>query len=247
MSFFTLKLIALLSMLYDHIAYVYPPMLLLPQLVPDISAELFEGLFHASHYIGRIAAPIFLFSIANGYRHTRDRRKYALRLLIFALMAEYPYFLLFGNHGNILFTLLAGLLTLCLMDWGNKKRPGLGYALAAFVVVLAWHFALSEGNGRYILFILVFYLGDKWPIGKKALLWLFLYPASRWRLLYLWFTEGFRLSNFLLNGLGPLLGVGLTFFYNGKKGPDLPGEKYLWYILYPLHLLVLGLLKAGMA
>lgn len=247
MSFFTLKLIALLSMLYDHIAYLYPPVLLLPQLFPELSAELFEGLFHASHYIGRIAAPIFLFSIANGYRHTKDFKKYALRLLLFAFMAEYPYFLLFGNHGNILFTLLAGLLTLRLMDRGNEKRPGLGYALAALVVVLAWHFTLFEGNGRYILFILVFYLSDKWPTGEKALLWLFLYPASRWRLFYLWLTEGFRLSNFLLNGLGPLLGVGLTFFYNGKKGLDLPGGKYLWYILYPLHLLALGLLKTGMA
>lgn len=66
MSSFALKMIALLSMLYDHIARVYPPALLLPELFPNISAELFEALFHASNYIGRVAAPIFLWSVAQG-------------------------------------------------------------------------------------------------------------------------------------------------------------------------------------
>ncbi|MCI8473782.1 MAG: hypothetical protein HFF07_00410 [Oscillospiraceae bacterium] len=243
MSSFTLKLIALLSMLYDHVAYVYPPVLLLPELFPNISAELFEGLFHASHYIGRIAAPIFLWSVAQGYRHTKNWRRYALRLLVFACLAEWPYHLLFGNHGNIIFTQLTGLLTLRLIDWGNERRPRLGYLLAALAVILSWTLSPFEGGGRYILFILAFYLTEQWPTEKKALLWLFLYPASRWRLLYLHLTEGFRLSMFLLNGLGPLLGVGLTLLYNGKKGTDRRGLKYLWYAFYPAHLLILGLIQ----
>lgn len=243
MSAFTLKLIALLTMLWDHVSHVYPPVLLLPDLFPDIPAELFEALFHASNYIGRIAAPIFLWSIAQGYRHTRDWRKYALRLLVFACLAEWPYYLLFGNHGNIIFTQLVGLLTLRIMDWGNEKRPRLGYALAAIMVVLSWHFAPFEGGGRYILFILAFYLSDHWSTEKKALLWLFLYPSSRWRLLVLCVTEGMRFSNFSLNAFGPLLGVGLTLFYNGKKGPDCRGLKYLWYVFYPAHLLFLGMIQ----
>lgn len=243
MSAFALKLIALLSMLYDHIAWVYPPALLLPELFPDISPELFEALFHVSNYIGRIAAPIFLWSIAQGYRHTRDWRKYALRLFVFACLAEWPYYLLFENHGNIIFTQLIGLLTLRLMDWGNGKHPRLGYALAAIVVALSWHFSIFEGGGRYILFILAFHLTDRWSVGKKALLWLFLYPSSRWKLLVLCVTEGMRFSNFTLNAFGPLLGVGLTFLYNGKKGPDRRGLKYLWYIFYPAHLLILGVIQ----
>lgn len=243
MSSFVLKIIALLTMLWDHISYIYPPVLVLPDLFPGISAELFETLFHISNYIGRISAPIFLWSIAQGYRHTGNFKKYALRLLGFACLAEWPYHLLFGDHGNVLFTYLFGLLTLRLMDWGNEKRPRLGYALAALVVVLSWHFAPFEGGGRYILFILAFYLTDHWAVGGKALLWLFLYPSSRWKLLVLTLSEGLRLSNFVLNAFGPLLGVGLTFFYNGKKGPDIPAIKYLWYILYPAHLLVLGVIS----
>lgn len=243
MSSFALKMIALFSTLYDHISHVYPPALLLIEWFPNISVELFEALFHASHYIGRIAAPIFLWSIAQGYRHTRNWRKYALRLFIFACLSEWPYYLLFGDHGNIIFTQLIGLLTLRLMDWGNEKHPRLGYVLAAVVVALFLRFPLFEGNGRYILFILAFYLTAGQPKWKRALLWLFLYPASRWKLLYLYFTEGFRLSMFFLNGVGPLLGVGLTLFYNGKKGPSRRGLNYLWYFFYPAHLLVLALLS----
>lgn len=244
MSSFTLKIIALLTMLWDHISYVYPPALILPTLFPGISAELFEALFHASNYIGRVSAPIFLWAIAQGYRHTTDFKKYALRLLLFACLAEGPYYLLFKAHGNIIFTQLIGLLTLGAMDWGNKRRPGLGYALAALSVFLSWHFALFEGGGRYILFILAFYLTDHRFVGKKALLWLFLYPSSRWRLLALTLSEGLRFSNFVLNAFGPLLGVGLTFLYNGKKGPDIPFTKWLWYVFYPAHLLALGLIAS---
>ena len=230
MSFFALKTVALLSMLWDHVTYVWP--LDLP---------------FAADYIGRIAAPIFLFSIANGYRHTRNFKKYALRLLTFACLAEWPYYLLFGFHGNIMFTLLLGLLTLRLMDWGNEKRAGLGYALAAGVAIAAEHFALAEGKGRYILFILAFYLTDHWPVRKKALLWLFLMPLSRYRLIWMLFSEQFTWRWFhmlCINALGPLLGVALTFCYNGKKGLAFPGDKYLWYIFYPTHLLVLGLVNA---
>ena len=248
MSFFALKTIALLSMLWDHLTYVWPLSLTLELLFFPDAAETIPALLalqRATDYIGRIAAPIFLFSIANGYRHTRDFKKYALRLLVFACLAEWPYYLLFGFHGNIMFTLLLGLLTLRLMDWGNGKRAGLGYVLAAGVVIAAEHFALAEGKGRYILFILVFYLTEHWPTRKKALLWLFLMPLSRYGLIWEFFSEqlfDYRWFHMLcINAVGPLLGVAFTFFYNGKKGRSFPGDKYLWYIFYPAHLLLLGL------
>ncbi|MDE6897971.1 MAG: conjugal transfer protein TraX [Lawsonibacter sp.] len=248
MSFFTLKLVALLSMLWDHLAYVWPlaltvEVLFFPEVSETIPALLV--LQRAADYIGRIAAPVFLFSIANGYRHTRNFKKYALRLLIFACLAEYPYYLLFGFHGNIMFTLLLGLLTLRLVDWGNGKRDKLGYVLAAGVIAAAQYFSLTEGNGSYILFILVFYWTENWSIPKKALLWLFLMPLSRYKLIWMFFSEQlftYRWFHMLcLNALGPLLGVAFTFCYNGKKGAAFPGDKYLWYIFYPTHLLLLGL------
>ena len=248
MSFFALKLTALLSMLWDHLTFVWPlSMTLQLFLFPDAAetAPFLLVLQRCTDYIRRIAAPIFLFSIANGYRHTHNIKRYALRLLVFACLAEYPYYLLFGFHGNIMFTLLLGLLTLRLMDWGNRKRAGLGYLLGAGAVAAAEYSALFEGNGRYILFILVFYLTEHWSVRKKALLWLFLMPLTRYRLIWMLFSEQlftWRWFHMLcINAAGPLLGVALTFFYNGRKGRSFPGDKYLWYIFYPVHLLALGL------
>lgn len=253
MSFFALKTVALLSMLWDHLTYVWPLAMTAETLFFPDAAETVPALLvlqRATDYIGRIAAPIFLFSIANGYRHTRNFKKYALRLLVFACLAEYPYYLLFGFHGNIMFTLLLGLLTLRLMDWGNGKRTGLGYVLATGVVIAAEYLALTEGGGRYILFILVFYLAEHWPVRKKALLWLFLMPLSRYRLIWMIFSEQlftYRWFHMLcINALGPLLGVAFTFFYNGKKGRSFPGDKYLWYVFYPAHLLLLGLAQQAL-
>lgn len=253
MSFFALKTVALLSMLWDHVTYVWPLAMTLELLLFPNAAETIPALLvlqRITDYIGRIAAPIFLFSIANGYRHTRSFKRYALRLLVFACLAEYPYYLLFGFHGNIMFTLLLGLLTLGLMDWGNGKGAGLGYLLAAGVVISAQYLSLTEGNGAYILFILVFYMTEHWPVKKKALLWLLLMPLSRYRLIWMFFSEQLFTWRWLhmlcINAVGPLLGVACTFFYNGKKGPSFPGDKYLWYVFYPAHLLALGLLNAGL-
>lgn len=249
MSFFALKTIALLSMLWDHLTFVWPLSMTLETLLyPNCqeSVPWIEALASCTDYLGRIAAPVFLFSLANGFRHTRDWKKYALRLLVFACLAEGPYFLLFGFHGNILFTLLLGLLTLQMTEWGNRKKAGLGYLLAAGVAAAAELLALTEGNGRYLLFILVFYLTDSWSRPKKALLWLVLIPLSRYGLTWTILTEGLFTRRWLhlwsVNALGPLLGVALTFGYNGKKGLAFPGDKYLWYIFYPAHLLILGLI-----
>ena len=94
-----LKMIAMLSMTIDHMAYYY-----------GIENPY---LYELMRTIGRIAFPTFAFLLAEGFVHTKNRQKYMLSLFIFALLSEIPWFLLNhdGSH-NVLFTLLAGVLGL---------------------------------------------------------------------------------------------------------------------------------------
>lgn len=92
MSAFTLKLIALVTMIIDHVGAIFFPQ------------------FIWLRYIGRLSMPIYAFLLVQGYMHTRNFNRYALRMGIFALLSEVPYDLLFQGtwlefqRQNILFT-----------------------------------------------------------------------------------------------------------------------------------------------
>lgn len=103
-----LKVIAILSMLIDHLAYYY-----------GCSNPYVYELMRA---VGRIAFPTFAFLLAEGFAHTHNERKYMLSLFVFALISEVPWFLL--NHDtshNVLFTLLAGLMGMHVLSTCKSK------------------------------------------------------------------------------------------------------------------------------
>lgn len=116
----TLKLLAILSMFIDHAgATVIRTICNQPAILADASLRsLWNQIYSVSRSIGRIAFPIFCFLIVEGFLHTRNVRKYALRLFLFALISEIPFDLaLKGNwyypqKQNVYFTLLIGLLVL---------------------------------------------------------------------------------------------------------------------------------------
>ncbi len=105
-----LKLLASVFMLIDHIGYCfYGPMIL--------------------RIIGRLAFPIYVFQMTEGYRHTSNRLRYALRLAIFALVSQVPFGLMiegvpFQRDLNVLFTLLIGYLSIWLLET-FKHRGGI--------------------------------------------------------------------------------------------------------------------------
>jgi len=111
MDAFVLKITAIISMVFDHSGYL-----------------IFNGELSYFNYIGRLAFPIFAFQIAEGYIHTRNFKKYAMRLGIFALISQIPFFL-FAHYVvgegfvlNVLFTLFLGLAAIYAYDKCMKMR-----------------------------------------------------------------------------------------------------------------------------
>jgi hypothetical protein len=106
-----LKLIAMITMLIDHLGHM--------RMVGD-------AIYTISRTIGRIAFPIFAYQIAIGFEKTSNRKRYALRLFGFGLLAQIPYIWFNPElernllHFNILFLLLVGLGVLQLFEWGEQ-------------------------------------------------------------------------------------------------------------------------------
>lgn len=133
----TLKIIALLAMLYDHFTRIFPMNRLLtpaavavedryPEYGKRITGILLDWVPYILSFTGRLAAPVFMFCIANGFFHTSNVKKYMLRLFGFAIVSQVPYIMFFKAEAkvsgvelspfevnlNILFTLGLGLVAI---------------------------------------------------------------------------------------------------------------------------------------
>ncbi|MDY4969177.1 MAG: TraX family protein [Lachnospiraceae bacterium] len=216
MSGFALKLLALVLMIIDHCGLV-----------------LFAGtsLYLPCRILGRIAFPIYAFLITEGYVHTRNVKKYAGRLLVFALLSEIPFDYaffrtpLYMGYQNVFFTLVLGLGALVCMD-GILGRSNISKILLAALVVIA-ELAHVDYGAFGVLVIVLFYLFRDQKVKCMA-------SVAAALILH-----GF-LGGFYIEGFGAIALI-FILLYNGKKG-QYPFPSLLFYAAYPLHLLILGLL-----
>ena len=203
---------------------------------------------------GRVAFPIFAFMAVEGYFHTRSFKKYILRMLLFAVLSEIPFDLMYGGtwfypvHQNVLWTFLLGLLGVWLMEQVRKKGKTWMYLLVCVLVVPAGlvlgTLCMVDYYGVGVLTVFVFYFlhGRKWwcVLGQlAALYWLnvellggLMYPVQL-------FGMEFELCQ---QGLA-LLALIPIWLYNGKQGPHSRALQYACYAFYPLHMLVLALMR----
>ena len=133
----TLKAIAIITMLIDHIGYLFFPVDLYPNLI-------------ILRIIGRLSYPIFAYQIALGYTRTRDIKKYFKRLIIFSIISQIPYFYFSPGNLNIMPTLAFGLFTIYLYDKGYKPF--------AFLAIGIGDILLLQYGGYGIAMILLFYV-----------------------------------------------------------------------------------------
>ena len=139
---FGIKVIAIISMFIDHCGAVFLERKMIyyyrnvPNYESDPTFKLISNVDDVMRCIGRLAFPLFIFLLVQGFIHTRNRLKYAIRLALFALISEVPFDMAFKNtyftmsYQNVFFTLFFGFLFLCTADFIYKKHiaPWLGYA-----------------------------------------------------------------------------------------------------------------------
>lgn len=219
-----LKYIAFLSMLIDHVnkALMYP--LLTENGFLRYVSDVFD-------ILGRVAFPLFMFFLVEGFFKTGNRVKYLLNLIIFGIISEIPFDLfqsavLFQpNSNNVMFTLALALVMIWVID--ELKVP------KSYIIPPVLWFPVS-----IIIVITVCLLSMIWGLDYE-------YHG----ILIAYFFYIFR-NNPILSIIGgylsifktpwALLGFGLTLTYNGKRGKQ---NKILNYLFYPVHLLILGLLR----
>ena len=215
-----LKVIACVSMLTDHAAYVF-------------------GWALKWRAVGRLAFPIFCFLLAEGDFHTRNPKKYALRLAIAAVISEFAFdFAFFGRlywgHQNVMLTMLLGILALEVM----KRCPNLPLTiLAALPFAFIADVLHTDYSGYGVMLVALFgltrELPGKWPLlagGMTVLFWLM---PSVTKVIF-----GISVPVQLF-GLASLVPIAL---YSGEKITRSKAAQWAFYLFYPVHMVLLRLL-----
>lgn len=204
--------------------------------------------------IGRISFPIFAFLIVEGYFHTKDLKRYVKRLLVFAILSEIPFNLAMGSrifypiHQNVLWTFLISIGLIC---WNEKVKASektwkkvivlmvtilLGYLSgllamvdfyhAGILTVLIFYFTRNAGWLKYILQVLLLWYVNVELLGG-----------------YGYEVEIFGKMHFITRQGFALLALIPIWLYKGEQGLYNKTIKDIYYWFYPVHLLVLGVLK----
>ncbi|MGM9548649.1 MAG: TraX family protein [Faecousia sp.] len=211
-----LKILALVAMTCDHVGL---------QLLPRLTIL---------RIIGRLAAPLFAYMIAEGCRFTRHRGRYLGRMLGMAALCQTAYFFATGSVYQCIFVTFS--LSICLIyaiENAVKHRNAASVLLAAvtfaavcFICVILprilthTDFAVDYGLWGVMLPVLV-YAGrtkeEKLALSAAGLCLLgFHYGGIQW---------------WALLSLPPLM------LYNGRRGKWNIGKFFYFY--YPIHLVVI--------
>ena len=219
-----LKTIALVTMLIDHITVVILSNLpwATESLMTVGSQEI--SWYYIGRLIGRIAFPIYCFLIAEGYAYTKNKRKYGMNLLCFAVVSEIPWNLensgqLFYETQNVFFTLFLGFLAIEIYE-KLQGKPFIQLVSLLGLLIISGYCKADYGVRGVGLIVCLYVLRNQRIIQTVTGCCFFTTP---WRVM-----PGFVLLN----------------FYNGKRG-FIKGKfaKYLFYSIYPMHILLLYFIK----
>ncbi|MDE6723079.1 MAG: conjugal transfer protein TraX [Eubacterium sp.] len=229
-----LKLIAIVAMTIDHLTWT---------LAPGYSTVWWVI---ALHLIGRLTAPIMWFFIAEGYHYTRNKKQYALRLFVLAIVSHFAYNFCFGiqfvplkdsifNQTSVAWSLLGGLIVLCIND--SKKLKN-WHKIILIVLICVVTFC---SDWSCIAVMAIFGIGTNRGNFKKQMISIMIWTTF-YAIVYFLFID--KLYGILQ--LGVCLSIPVLKMYNGERGKFKRMGK-LFYIYYPLHLFICGIIRVLIA
>ena len=227
-----LKLFAIIAMTLDHIADL---------LYPGFPIEVIPIVLHI---IGRITAPIMFFFICEGFYHTKNLKKYISRLFIFSFISHFAYCFAFGinyipfttgdifNQTSIMWPLAWSVVGLYIVHGKNKLKEWQKWVLVILLNIITFP---SDWSCIGFMIILDMY-GNRGNLNnqmKGMFFWTFIYTLVS----FLFVNKVYALIQLFVILVYPLLKL-----YNGQKG-KIKSLKWFFYVYYPLHLVVIGILR----
>ncbi|MED3394068.1 TraX family protein [Bacillus wiedmannii] len=222
---FQLKIFAMILMVIDHV-YTYIP-----------------GMPMWMHHPGRIVAPIFFYFVVEGFFYTRDRKKYATRVFIWAAimfagsaLIQYMFPREGGLHNNIFLSLGFGIVLLCAIDYTKRTKNYLVGIPSAIIIALLGMFTEANLFGVGMTLIFYFFREKKsWLIIVYLLFSLNGVPSA--------IASGNIFTEMGLFGYNNqwmmAFALPIFFLYNGERGLNNAFTKYMFYIFYPVHLWII--------
>lgn len=236
-----LKYIAMITMLIDHIAdcIIFP--IYKEMAASDATSvtpyllDLIAKYLHM-RMIGRLAFPLYCFLIAEGVRHSKHLKRYTLSLWIFAMISEIPFDL--AAHGklfmlydqNVFFTLALSVTAYCIIkNTGNSWIKRLVFIVVPLIASL-----LKTDYGAVGVLALYVCMFGGICMNALAGTGIIFYGICR--------LFDYDIVSFIFSGLISAIYIFLIYAYNGKRG-KVYGNKYIYYAFYPVHLLILGIIR----
>lgn len=229
-----LKYMVIMAMLIDHVAWAFVP-------TASLAGQIM-------HFIGRLTAPTMAYFIVEGYCHTRNVGKYAARLGVFAFISwfAFVYFecgtlpitvsdghLQVLPYFGVVYTLLLGLLAIWL--WDKARWPQWCKVLG--IIGICMISVVGDWAMFDVLWCLFLYIYRDKPKAKwLAYAIVGLICCAPMLVAVPWWSYLFMTGVFVV----PLI---LQFCYNGEPGSRNAWNKWFFYIFYPVHLILLGILR----
>lgn len=227
-----LKLLAIAAMTADHIADL---------MFPGFPAKPLSVMLHI---IGRLTAPIMWFFLCEGFFYTKNFKKYLIRMFGFAALSHFAYCFAFGipyipystgnifNQTSVIWTLAWALAALWVIYGNVPVRQWQRYVILAFICLISFS---ADFSCIAVMAVIAMYAerGNLKKQIKAMMVWVLIYAV---------------VSFFFVNKVYGVITVFafLVYFplrhYNGEKGKA-GWMKWLFYLYYPAHLVVIGILR----